>query len=66
MTCSRAAIRLLRHIVRVLAADTDLSHGTVWITEATPVECARSRPTVRRSDLAGWGWSYTVAAASRA
>lgn len=26
----------------------------VWIVDSTPVECARSRETVKRSDLAGW------------
>ena len=27
---------------------------TVWLADSTPVECARSRETVKRSDLAGW------------
>ena len=26
----------------------------MWVVDSTPVECARSRETVRRSDLAGW------------
>jgi hypothetical protein len=26
----------------------------VWVVDSTPVECARSREMVRRSDLAGW------------
>jgi hypothetical protein len=26
----------------------------VWVTDSTPVESGRSRPTVKRSDLAGW------------
>jgi hypothetical protein len=26
----------------------------VWIVDSTPVECGRSRETVKRSDLAGW------------
>ena len=31
----------------------------MWVVDSTPVECARSRPTVRRSNLAGWaGYSY--------
>ncbi|WP_077240402.1 transposase [Actinomyces denticolens] len=31
----------------------------MWLTDSTPVECARSRPTVKRSDLAGWaGYGY--------
>ena len=26
----------------------------MWVVDSTPVECARSRETVKRSDLAGW------------
>lgn len=26
----------------------------MWIADSTPIECGRSRPTTRRSDLAGW------------
>ena len=26
----------------------------MWVVDSTPVECARSRETVRRSELAGW------------
>jgi hypothetical protein len=55
----RAALPLLRRVIRVLAADTDLWTDPVWIVDSTPVECARSRPTVKRSDLAGWaGYGY--------
>lgn len=35
--------------MRVSVASDD-----VWIVDSTPVECARSRETVKRSDLAGW------------
>ena len=38
----------------VLAADTDFWLDNVWIADSTPVECARSRPTVQRSAMAGW------------
>ncbi|WP_443032098.1 hypothetical protein [Streptomyces sp. CA-210063] len=27
---------------------------SVWIVDSTPVECGRSRETVKRSELAGW------------
>lgn len=27
---------------------------TVWLVDSTPIECARCRPTVMRSALAGW------------
>jgi Transposase DDE domain len=31
----------------------------VWVADSTPVECGRSRDTVRRSALAGWaGYGY--------
>ncbi len=55
----RAANKLISRFIRTLARDTDLWHDDVWIVDSTPVECARSRPTVKRSDLAGWAaYSY--------
>jgi hypothetical protein len=55
----RAALPLLREVIRALAADTDVWADPVWVVDSTPVECARSRPTVRRSELAGWaGYGY--------
>lgn len=50
----RAALTLVKRIVRDLAADTEFWTDSVWIADSTPVECARSRPTVKRSTLAGW------------
>jgi len=41
-------------LITVLARDTPLFTDDVWVVDSTPVECARSRETVRRSDLAGW------------
>jgi hypothetical protein len=42
-----------------LATDTDLGDDSLWLVDSTPVERARSRPTVKRSNLAGWaGDSY--------
>jgi len=50
---------LIKQLIRVLAVDTDLWADPVWVVDSTPVECARSRPTVTRSNLAGWaGYSY--------
>jgi hypothetical protein len=37
-----------------LARDTTVWTDDVWVVDSTPVECARSRDAVRRSDLAGW------------
>lgn len=39
---------------RLLATDTSLWTDTVRVVDSTPVECGRSRETVKRSDLAGW------------
>jgi hypothetical protein len=50
----RAAASMIRHCIRALAADTTVWTDDVWIVDSTPVECGRSRETVRRSDLAGW------------
>jgi hypothetical protein len=55
----RSAVSLIKRLVRELAADTDLWADPVWVVDSTPVECARSRPTAKRSNLAGWaGYSY--------
>jgi hypothetical protein len=46
-------------LVGVLARDTTRWTDDVWVVDSTPVECARSRDTVKRSELAGWapyGW----------
>jgi hypothetical protein len=50
----RAARGLVRHCARALAASTSLWSDDVWVADSTPVGCARSRETVRRSELAGW------------
>ncbi|MEV1178910.1 hypothetical protein [Nonomuraea sp. NPDC049784] len=47
------ALPLLKRAIRALATDTDLWHDSVWVTDSTPIECGRSRPTAQRSDLAG-------------
>jgi len=41
-------------LVGVLARDTSMWTDDVWVADSTPVECARSRETVKRSELAGW------------
>jgi hypothetical protein len=50
----RAAAPMIRHCIRVLAADTSVWTDDVWVVDSTPVECGRSRETARRSELAGW------------
>jgi len=49
----------LQALIRVLAEDTDVWADDTWLIDSTPVECGRSRPTVKRSNLAGWaGYGY--------
>jgi len=58
----RAALPQLRYFIRALAVDTDLWADDVWVADSTPVECGRSRETVKRSALAGWaGYGYCAA-----
>ena len=41
-------------VMTALAASTSACLDDVWVADSTPVECARSRNTVKRSELAGW------------
>jgi hypothetical protein len=50
----RKAFVLFIRVIRMLAMDTTLWSDDVWVVDSTPVECGRSRETVRRSDAAGW------------
>jgi hypothetical protein len=50
----RAALPLIQRMIRLLAQDTDFWFDPHWIVDSTPVPCGTSRPTVQRSDLAGW------------
>ena len=40
----RAALPLVKQVIRDLAADSDFWSDNVWIADSTPVECGRSRP----------------------
>jgi hypothetical protein len=61
----RASAALITAVIRALAADTSLWSDDVWVVDSTPVECGRSRETVRRSDLAGWAQYGYCASHSR-
>jgi hypothetical protein len=51
----RKAAGLMRSVNRILATTTtSVWSDDVWVADSTPVECGRSRETVKRSDLAGW------------
>ncbi|MFD8527815.1 IS982 family transposase [Streptosporangium canum] len=55
----RAALPLVKQMIRELAADSDFWFDNHWIVDSTPVPCGMSRPTVQRSNLAGWaGYGY--------
>jgi hypothetical protein len=43
----------LQAVLAHLAGDTRLWSDDVWVADSTPVECGRSRQTMRRSELAG-------------
>ncbi|MFJ7198083.1 MULTISPECIES: IS982 family transposase [unclassified Streptomyces] len=61
----RKAAELIRRVTRTLAVDTTLWTDDVWGVDSTPVECGRSRETVKRSDLAGWAQYGYCASHSR-
>jgi hypothetical protein len=61
----RAALPLVKQAIRELAADSDFWFDTVWIADSTPVECGRSRPAVKRSEMAGWANYGYCASCSR-
>ena len=60
-----ARLELLRHAIRAVATDTSLWTDDVWIVDSTPVECGRSRETIKRSALAGWAQYGYCASHSR-
>lgn len=41
-------------LIGQLGRQVSIATDDVWVVDSTPVECARSRETVKRSDLAGW------------
>jgi hypothetical protein len=55
----RAASSLLKTMIRVLGTECASWTDDLWLIDSTPVECGRSRPTAKRSALAGWaGYGY--------
>lgn len=50
----RALTELTHHLMTYLATSTGLLADDLWVVDSTPVECGRSRETVKRSDLAGF------------
>ncbi len=55
----RASAGLLSAVITELARDTASWHDLLRLVDSTPLPCAASRETVRRSDLAGHaGYGY--------
>lgn len=52
-------------VCAALRRDSHVHDDTVWLVDSTPIECARSRPTVMRSALAGWAEYGCCASHSR-
>jgi hypothetical protein len=50
----RSLAGTMQTVLTHLAQDTGLWNDDVWVVDSTPVECGRSRETVKRSELAGW------------
>ena len=50
----RAAGTTMQHIIAVLARDCPSYTDDLWLADSTPVECGRSRETVKRSDMVGY------------
>ena len=50
----RRAAATMQHIIATLARDCPSWHDDLWLVDSTPVECGRSRETVKRSDMAGY------------
>lgn len=49
----RAALPLVKKVIRDLARDSDFWFDNHWIVDSTPIPCRMSRPTAQRSDLTG-------------
>lgn len=57
--------QLLQHLIAYLARQCPSYHDDLWLVDSTPVECGRSRETVKRSELAGWAQYGYCASHSR-
>lgn len=41
-------------LMSMMTQQCSVAQDDVWVVDSTPIECARSKETVKRSDLAGW------------
>lgn len=61
----RHAGELFQHVIAHLARACPSWNDDLWLVDSTPIECGRSRETVKRSDLAGWATYGYCASHSR-
>jgi len=61
----RRAGHVMQHVTAHLARSCPSFTDDLWLVDSTPVECGRSRETVKRSDLAGWATYGYCASHSR-
>ena len=61
----RHAATTMQHIIATLARDCPSWNDDLWLVDSTPVECGRSRETVKRSDMAGYATYGYCASHSR-
>ena len=50
----RAAGNMMQYVITAIARDCPSYTDDLWLADSTPVECGRSRETVKRSDMAGY------------
>ena len=50
----RACALTIQHLIKAFARDCPSYTDDLWLVDSTPVECGRSRETVKRSDMAGY------------
>ena len=50
----RTLANTMSWLISELGRQTSITQDDVWVVDSTPIECARSRETVQRSELAGW------------
>ena len=50
----RAAANTMQHVISYLARSCPSYTDDLWLVDSTPIECGRSRETVKRSDMAGY------------
>ena len=61
----RRSGELFQHVIAHLSRACPSRNDDLWLVDSTPVECGRSRETVKHSDLTGWATYGYCASRSR-